>query len=154
MIGATAKSEQFHTRSGSESTKGSRKGFGLLDEGVNAASVLSEHDALCNQRKAIAAQIDKLNREMGRLNGLVRREARFKQPSFFLALSERDKVKSELTTLHEQAQAIREKIGHTRPDSSIVERHFTDAAKEFLTPAQFRLIMNEAHKRAQQKATP
>lgn len=41
MYKGAATAEQFHSRSGNESTKGSRKGFGLLGEGQDPTELLS-----------------------------------------------------------------------------------------------------------------
>jgi hypothetical protein len=147
MIGATAKAEQFFTRSANESTKGSRKGFDLLGGGVNPTSILSLDEKLQNQRKALIAELQLLVQEAKELDAIKFANSKKKNRAFFDATQRIKDLKirqgviaAELTKLKAQTPSpIRQET---------LERCFMDVAVETLTKAQFSTLLKAARQRA------
>lgn len=124
MYSATAKSEQLLTRSGSESTKGSRRGFDLLDHGAPVTSVLT----IERRRASLVLQLKAIETRMAALRGG----------------KERDALIAQKMNLQAQISEIRSKLKgpKTTPD------HFVEICRERMTKAEFKILMHEASIRA------
>lgn len=128
MIKGQAKAEQFYTRSGSESTKGSRKGFGLLGGGEDVLAHLAPEEkraSLVQKFKALQIELVevKKGRDKRRLQQII----------------------SEITTTQEAISAIRPK--RVSSDPQAIANLFIDVCREMMTKPQFNAIMDEANRR-------
>jgi len=134
MIGATAKSEQFHSRSGSESTKGSRKGFTLLGGGDDPLSHLTPED----RRASLTAIVRALQFDLS--------EAK--------ASKEIHRVKQIGLRLFDLNTEIN-KIRPTRRSGygNNIGNLFVDICREQMTKPQFNAIMTEANRRHRSAST-
>ena len=126
MIGATARAEQFYERSGSESTKPSRKGFSLLGGGENPCDHLTPEE-----RRASLVQ------KWKKLQGDLAEAKRGKNKRQLRAICQ------EITETGLAINAIRPK----RASSRDVTGHFVDVCREMMTKPQFNAIMDEANRR-------
>jgi hypothetical protein len=151
MSKAQAKAEQFFTRSASHSTKGSRKGFDLLDHGVNPAAVLNADELAQNHKSALVSRLTCLNAELAVLNAEVRKQAQFKKQPFFDALKRRDAVKAAHADILAQIVALNAARQRTTVAGRI-ERHFVDLCRETMTRAHFNILMDQARERAKREA--
>jgi hypothetical protein len=130
VIGATAKAEQFFTRSANESTKGSRKGFDLLGGGEDPLSVLTteeQRDSLVARYKGLQKQL-----EAAKAKG---DKALIKSIGFDIANTSRE-------------------INGCRPktrSSPEVGQFFIDICREQMPKLQFHQIMDEASRRWREK---
>lgn len=126
MIGATAKAEQFQSRSGSESTKGSRKGFSLLGGGENPVDHLTDEE----KRASLVAVWKALQPELADAK-LKKDPARVKR------------ISVEIAQVGLLIHAIRPK----RRSALGLSELFIDICREQMTKPQFNLIMDEANRR-------
>jgi len=120
MYKATASGQQFLAREAMHSTKGSRRGFDLLDHGANPASVLS----LEEQRASMVASVKALTQ---RLSGITDKQAR--------------------ATIGQQLYELNTAINALRPKmkgSPNVASFFIEVAKERLSKAVYQSLMDEA----------
>jgi hypothetical protein len=126
MIGATAKAEQFYSRTGSESTKGSRKGFSLIGGGENPLAHLTPEE----RRDSLKQKLKGLNAE--------------------LVLVKKGRDKRRLLQLGQEIAQTCSEINQLRPKriSGVeVTDHFIDICRETMTKPQFSAIMDEANRR-------
>ena len=130
MIGATAKAEQFHARSGSESTKGSRKGFGLLGGGDDPVDHLTPEE----KRASLVAKWQRLQLDIAEAKAL-RDPVRVKR------------IGVELAQLGLMINALRPK----RRSADGIGELFIDICREQMTKPQFSAIMDEANRRQRAK---
>lgn len=151
MYQSTSKAEQFYNRSGSESTKGSRKGYSLLGEGENPTSVLSEDQKMMNERASLVARKMECERNLHLLNLEIRKESMLRTRRFKEALNERDAVKVELTGVMAGLSAIKSRRESTAVPGR-VESHFMDICREIMTRGQFRILFDQARERAEKDA--
>lgn len=147
MYQSTAKSEQFHGRTGNDSTKGSRKGYTLLGEGVCPTTELNDDEKMHNLKASLVVKLKSLEVELAKLNGIVRTEAQFKKKAFFEALSRRDALKIELLEVTKMLSEI--KISYDQVQSRSIERNFVDICNEILPSGQFKTILAQAIKRTE-----
>lgn len=124
MIGATAKAEQFHTRSGSESTKGSRKGFGLLGGGESVITNLSPKE----KRDSLKARLKYLV-ALRAIGAMTRSE------------------KQELHHIQIELSETRTEVKGRRLTN--LPSCFIDICRERMSPIEFDRTMKEAAKRAE-----
>lgn len=135
MIKSKARSEQFFTRSGSYSTVGSRKGFGLLNHGDNPVSVLSEDEKRASLvHKLAALEKARLNTDSKKLDAELLVKVR------------------ELQSVLGSVPSIKSKMRGVANVSQI----FVDICRERMTNPQFKAILKEASEIAlkMQKETP
>lgn len=125
MIGNTAKHEQFITRTGNHSTKGSAKGFSLLNDGENPVDVLSSEE----QRESLVKKYQKLLE--------VRNASTDKD--------ERKRLALEIQELMKEFTAIRKK--RKSENAKDIRNIFMDVCRERLTKAMFKILMDEANNR-------
>lgn len=145
MIGATAKADQFATRSGNESTKGSRKGFSLLGGGENAASVLNEREARESRQAALRGQLKTAQAEHA-----LAKKAMIQHfgagDAFFKWRAEKDRAGKAILDICAELSLIKKEYTTGRPRS--LENCFMDACRESMTVAHFKIMLDEAHRRA------
>ncbi len=151
MIGATAKAEQFHTRSGNESTKGSRKGFGLLGGGIDPSTLLTGDQKLMARRSALIAQMASVDVKIAREKAVIKFEAPFKGRLFHAAVERRNVLQAERSVIMAEILEIKQALG-TMHGVLVFEKHFVDVCRERLTAAQFHSIKREAFDRARDAA--
>lgn len=127
MYKATASGQQFFAREAMHSTKGSRRGFDLLDQGVNPASVLTPEQ----KRASLVARWKAMQEEL------------LKWPK---GSSEREELGKQMCFVQNEIHSIRPKLrlGAEARD------HFISVAKERLPKALYSAIMDEAATRAGQ----
>jgi hypothetical protein len=125
MYQKTLKSQTFMQRVASHSTKGSRRGFGLLDHGESPLSVLKPEDQRENLVRRVQ-QIDLLLMSMSKKD--LRRPALVK----------------EKCSLQNQINEIRPKLKGSKETAG----HFISVARERLPKALYQAIMDEASRRA------
>lgn len=126
MIGATAKAEQFYQRSGSESTKGSRKGFSLLGGGDNPLDYMTDEqkrDSLVKVWKGLQVRIEEAKKHRNK--------------------AEIANIGRQISECGLAINAIRAKR-RSAPD---VAQFFIDVCRETMTRPQFNSVMDEANKR-------
>jgi hypothetical protein len=145
MIGATAKAEQFYTRSGSEATKGSRKGFSLLGGGVNPSVVLSEREERESRQTALRAKLKVELAELALAKQMVK-DYFGKGDAYFKWRAEKERATKEVMGTTEALSAIKKEYLTGKPRS--LETCFMDLCRESMTKAQFRLLLDEAFRRA------
>lgn len=145
MIGATAKAEQFQTRSGSESTKGSRKGFTLLGGGINPALVLSEREARDSRQAALRAKI-KVETQLHALAKRMMKESFGQGDVYFKWRAEVTRGGQAIKEIAIALNDIKKEYSATRPHS--LEFHFMDACRESMPKLQFQRLLDEAVSRA------
>lgn len=149
MIGATAKSEQFYERSGSEATKGSRSGANLLGWGESPLAFLTDKERDAAIKASLLADQTHLQIEATALAAILSQSARpgFRpNEGFYVAAARKQAIKGELTSIAAQLSQLKAK--HSPPvDSTKLPDFFLDVSREYLTKAQFQLVMNEAHRR-------
>lgn len=153
MIKSQSRSEQFYTRSGSESTKGSRKGFTLLDEGDCPLSVMNQKQKDEAARHALNTRIAELNKQLAPIKSALH-GMRFKYGRQWDDLmSARKTIKDEMHELLLQVQGInvRVRMNDPKPSASGVPEAFVDVAREILTAAQFKILMKAAFDRVNSK---
>lgn len=125
MYGKTLNSQTFLERSANHSTKGSRRGFELLDHGENALAVLTPEEQRQNLVRRVQ-QIELLLQSMGKKD--LRREV-----------------------LGKEKQGLQNQIHELRPKlkgDKDVGGHFICVARERLPKALYNAIMDEASDRA------
>ena len=123
MIGATAKAEQFQSRSGSDATKGSRKGFGLLGGGECVIANLSQKE----KRDSLIARLKYLMalRAVGAM------------------------TRSEKQDLHNIQVELKETRGEAKKRRlTNLPECFIDICRERMPLLEFDRLMTEAAKRA------
>lgn len=150
MFKSTSKAEQFYARSGSESTKGSRKGYSLLDEGVNPTAVLSEVELAMNEQIALKARLSKLNEENAAYTDTVMLHEGVKNQEFHGAVRARHKVRQqirEITLRQQELNKIIKPAGKVHDMAQI----FMDVCKETMPRAQFMLLVQKAYQRAEER---
>lgn len=132
MYKGTAQAEQFYERRGSESTKGSRKGFALLGGGDNPLDHLTPEE----KRASLVAVWKGLQKELATAK---EREdpARIKR------------LGVEIAQVGLMINELRPKRGSQDPMS--IPALFIDICREQMTKPQFTAIMDEANRR--QRAT-
>ncbi len=119
MSKVAARAEQFYSRSGSESTKGSRKGFGLLGGGEDVVASLTPEQ----KRDSLKARLKWLM-AVRATSGLSNTE------------------KTELHFLQKDLNRLRPVVRSRAPRD--VSKFFMDVCREKLSPFQFRLFLSEA----------
>lgn len=124
MFQKTAKADQFHTRSGNESTKGSRKGFSLLGGGVNPASVLS----LDEQRESLKAKVE----------GLLETKEKMQKQKI-----DTKEIVLEINALYVEIGNIRRAIKSV--DSASIPHIFVQLCREHMTKAEFKRYLDMAN---------
>lgn len=149
MFKGTAQAEQFHTRSGSESTKGSRKGFALLGGGEDPAAHLTAREKWENERRVLVAQMEVVRHELGVAKTDVKRLFGTGDPYF----KARDKVTANIKLIGEISAQLGELKKKNKCNPTDLRAAFMDVCRERLTKAQFTLFMDEATKRANAAAT-
>jgi hypothetical protein len=125
MIGATAKAEQFQSRSGSDATKGSRKGFGLLGGGDDPIAHLSPEE----RRASLVAVWKRLQIQLS--------EAKARGDK--LAVTD---IGHQITECSLAIHAIRPKRKH----SQTLANYFIEACKKSMTKPQYQALMAEARR--------
>lgn len=150
MLKATATAEQFFTRSGNESTKGSRKGYSLLGGGENPADLMDEHQDRQNRREAIKARLRLLHEDATKQKEIIVNTRFKKPPAFYAAVQRKATIAVEITELTKELTAIKAEY-MVMPDKKSVQAHFVDICRETLTKAQFRAILRQASIRAEQE---
>lgn len=126
MYGKTADQTAFRERTASHSTKGSRRGFDLLDQGENAAAVLTRDQ----QRSVLVQRVHWISAQMQ-------------------GLKPRDPQRVALGQMMLRTQL---EISELRPKikgPQNIEGFFVDVCRERLSAFQFKTLMNEAHKLAE-----
>jgi hypothetical protein len=123
MLKSQSNSEQFQTRSGNHSTKGSRKGFDLLGGGEDPTKVLTIEE----RRDSLKLRMLSIEYLMGSTadKGL------------------RKKLGAEKFELQQQMSALRVKRKSEKPES--IPGAFIDICRERMSKHQFRCIMDEAN---------
>lgn len=124
MYSATAKAAQFLTRSGSESTKGSRRGFDLLDHGDPVTSVLTMEQ----RRQNLVLQLKAIETRLGEV-----------KPG-----RERTHLIAQKMDLEVQIREIRAKLKGPKT----IPAHFIELCRERMNPLQFKMLMDAANDRA------
>lgn len=147
MIGATAKAEQFMDRSGSESTKGSRKGYSLLGGGENPANLMTPFQDRQNRLGSLRSKLRALHAEATKVKEAIVANRFKKNRAFFDAVERKAKLAVEITELQSELTNIKAEY-LAQPQKDNVHRHFVDICRERLTKAQFRSILEEAQLRA------
>lgn len=125
MYKATQSSQQFFAREAMHSTKGSRRGFDLLDQGENPVEVLNPEQ----RRASLVAHWKALQEQL-------------------LSFPKKHPKRIELGL---QMQVVQAEISAIRPKLRLnpsVKDHFIEVARDLLSNAQYRAIMNEAASRA------
>jgi len=122
MYKATASGQQFFAREAMHSTKGSRRGFDLLDHGVNPASVLTVEQ----QRDNLRARLRAVEAEMLKYGKNTVQRAELGQQKQFI---------------QNEIHAIRPKLRGSRE----VRDYFIDAARKRLPKALYMAIMDDAN---------
>lgn len=120
MIKGKAAAEQFYSRSGNHSTKGSRKGYDILGGGEDVVSHLTPEQ----KRNNVVTRLKWL-RLMSRTTGLTLAEEQ-----------EKRQLDKEYKKLHRE-------IAAKSPVS--LEQLFLDVCKEIMTPQQFAATMELAY---------
>lgn len=128
MIGATAKAEQFQSRSGSDATKGSRKGFSLLGGGESPLVHLTDEE----RRDSLVQVLKGLN-------------ARLVQEKAAGNRVEIKKLGVQISECGLAISAIRRKLTSERPND--IPAIFMDICREQMTKFHFGLLMDEANRR-------
>lgn len=128
MYKRTASSDQFFHREAMHSTKGSRRGYDLLDHGVNAIEELTDEE----KRASLVAVWKNLHARI-------------------CALPKNDPIRKELGM---QQLDVQNRINAIRPKLKApgAKEHFIDVVRERVTKAQFDAWMNEAAARAAAKS--
>lgn len=121
MYKATASSQQFFNREAMHSTKGSRKGFDLLDHGESPIDQLTPEQ----KRQNLVAQWKSLNDKIV----LMRKND-----------PERIIIGRQMQSLQIQINKIRPKMQGTQ----LVGGYFIEVAKRKLSKAMYQIIMDEA----------
>ena len=120
MYKSTASGQQFLAREAMHSTKGSRRGFDLLDHGANPAAVLTPEE----QRASMVASVKALR---ARLDRITDKQARAT-------------IGQQLHELNTAINALRPK----RKNSPDVANFFIAICKERMPKAQYKAFMDEA----------
>lgn len=128
MMKSTAQAEQFYTRSGSQSTKGSRKGFSLLGGGEDVLAQLTPDQ----QRASLVACLDGLRDELNTAK-LQQDPVRVKHISVQIAQVE--------LMLRQRFPKQRKFDSETFPD------FFMEVCREMMTKPQYKAIVDEAKRR-------
>jgi hypothetical protein len=126
MYGKTLNSHTFLQRAANHSTKGSRRGFDLLEHGENAAAVLTPEE----QRQNLVRRVQQIE----------------------LQLQSMGKKDLRRATLGQEKHLIQLQINQLRPKlkgGKEAGDHFVSVARERLPKAVFNAIMNEASRRAE-----
>lgn len=150
MLKSTARGEQFFTRTGSESTKGSRKGFGLLGEGECPTSVLSDNDRFFNEQKALRAQLHEA--QAAHAEGKEGMKLHFgKGDAYFAARAKKEKAAQDI-------QAITAKLSEFKRqrknyESADLNKHFVDWCRDNLPQGQFKAILAIAARKSSDEAS-
>ncbi len=145
MIGATAKAEQFYTRSGSEATKGSRKGYSLLGEGESPLVVLTEKESIESVRASLKGQL-KAAQEDHATAKIAMRMAFGTGDAYFIAKGQWERAGKAIVAICAELS----KIKGARKDPANVQRHFVNICRDTMTWAQFNRILTEANARAKE----
>lgn len=122
MYKATASGQQFFAREAMHSTKGSRRGFDLLDHGANPASVLSieeQRDSLRARLRAVESELQKYGKKT----------------------DERAELGKQKNLIQNEIHALRPKIKGSRE----IRDYFIDAARRRLPKAVYMAIMDDAN---------
>ncbi len=122
MHKSTARAEQFHSRSGNESTKPSRTGANLLGWGDDYLSSLSNEE-----------QRDSLKRRLTYLMGLKNEGHTGKS------------IGLEMQEIHRRLGELRPRIKSERANE--IPSLFMDICRERMTNPEFKLILDEANRR-------
>lgn len=138
MYKSTARGEQFLTRTGSESTKGSRKGFGLLGGGED--EVLTPEQ----QRNALVAVLASLRPRLTFLNDELKAKRSWK---VYQSLKEqRDELVRQQMEIQGRLAEVNQlcKGRYARQDLG----HFIiDVVRERMTKPEWEIVMREAKRR-------
>lgn len=135
MYKGAARAQQLHTRTGSEATRPSAKGFSLLGGGESPLVHLTPEQ----QRASLVAVVKGLESD--------------------LAQAKLSNDRRRIRMLGPQIQEMHKAISELRPKLRSVDRAsiphlFVDAAREILTKAQFDAVMTEANRRQRAGAAP
>jgi hypothetical protein len=125
MYSKTVNGHTFLARAANHSTKGSRRGFELLDHGENAAAVLTPEE----QRHSLVRRVQQID----------------------LQLQSMGKKDLRRPALGKEKHALQNRINELRPKlkgGKEAGDHFVSVARERLPKALFHAIMNEASRRA------
>ena len=150
MLKSTARAEQFYTRTGSEATKGSRKGFSLLGGGECVVAVMSDVQRDEAARHALNIRITRVEGELHPVKHALGTMRDKYGPEWKRLLARRDQLAAERKELLLKVQEInaRIRLARPKPPASAVPNAFMDIARNVLTEAQFKMILRAAYERA------
>jgi glycogen debranching enzyme len=149
MLKSTSRSEQFYSRTGSESTKGSRKGFGLLNEGDCPTTVLSDDERAFNEQRALRVQMQAA--QMALAEAKVEMKANFgKGDPYFKAQRKKECANQEIQVLTAKLSEYKQK--RKNYSNSSIEKHFMDWCRDNMPQGQFKAILAIAARKANEEA--
>lgn len=150
MYKSTSQAEQFYNRTGSEATKGSRKGFTLLEEGESPLAVLSEQDLFFNEQRAKRAALKKAQDDAQQAK--IDMHQNFgKGDPYFAARDKRAKALEDIKTITAELSVMKQ--ARKNHKSTDLNRHFVDWCRDNMPQGQFKAILAIAARKASEAAS-